>query len=86
LVGAVAARWSIGQAGASAPPTTENTTDHPIMSNHTKISRIYLEPVSLSDRGQRYRVTHNGVTLIESTKNPKFDSARALLARALSAR
>ena len=56
------------------------------MSNHTKISRIYLEPVSLSDRGQRYRVTHNGVTLIESTKNPKFDSARALLARALSAR
>jgi hypothetical protein len=25
-------------------------------------------------------VTHNGVTLIESTKNPEFDSARALLA------
>jgi hypothetical protein len=28
-------------------------------------------------------VTHNGVTLIESTKNPEFDSARALLARGI---
>ena len=28
-------------------------------------------------------MTHNGVTLIESTKNPEFDSARALLARGI---
>ena len=44
---------------------------------------IWIEATGLGGRGQRYRVTHNGVTLIESTKNPEFDSARALLARAI---
>ena len=45
--------------------------------------RIWIEAAGLGGRGQRYRVTHNGVTLIESTKNPEFDSARALLARGI---
>ena len=45
--------------------------------------RIWIEAAGLGGRGQRYRVTHNGVTLIEGTKNPEFDSARALLARAI---
>ena len=54
------------------------------MSTHTKISRIYLEPVSLSDRGQRYRVIHDGLTLIASSRNPEFDFARALLAKGIT--
>jgi hypothetical protein len=41
----------------------------------------HLDPaIGLGASGERYCVTHNGVTLIESTKNPEFDSARALLA------
>ena len=44
---------------------------------------IRIEATGLGGRGRRYHVTHNGVTLIESTKNPEFDSARALLARAI---
>src|SRR5262245_21727213 len=45
--------------------------------------RIWIEVTGYGDRGQRYRVTHNDVMLIESTKNPEFDSARALLARGI---
>jgi len=45
--------------------------------------RIWIEAIGLGASGLRYRVTHNGVTLIESTKNPEFDSARALLARGI---
>ena len=43
-------------------------------------TRIYLEPASLGERGQRYRVIHKGVTLIEGSRNPEFDACRALLA------
>ena len=45
--------------------------------------RIWIEATGLGGRGQRYRVIHNGVTLIESTNNPEFDSARALLTRGI---
>jgi hypothetical protein len=45
--------------------------------------RIWIEVVGLGVSGLRYRLTHNGVTLIESTKNPEFDAARALLARGI---
>src|SRR5262245_5197129 len=45
--------------------------------------RIWIEATGLGASGLRYRVTHNGVTLIESTKNPEFDSARALLAQGI---
>src|SRR5262245_8445407 len=44
---------------------------------------IWIEATYLGARGQRYRVIHNGITLTESTKNPEFDSARALLARGI---
>src|SRR5262245_32400281 len=47
-------------------------------------TRIYLEPASLGERGQRYRVIHNSVTLIESSRNPEFDACRALLARGIT--
>jgi len=45
--------------------------------------RIWIEAIGLGGRGQRYRVTHQGATLIESTRNPEFDSARALLAQGI---
>jgi hypothetical protein len=47
-------------------------------------TRIYLEPAGLGARGQRYRVIHSGVTLIESSGNPEFDACRALLARGIT--
>jgi hypothetical protein len=45
--------------------------------------RIWIEATGLGASGLRYRVTRNEVTLIESTKNPEFDSARALLAQGI---
>jgi hypothetical protein len=45
--------------------------------------RIWIEATGLGGRGYRYRVTHNRVTLVEGTKNPEFDSARALLGRGI---
>src|SRR5215475_846180 len=45
--------------------------------------RIWIEATYLGAHGQRYRVIHNGITLIESTKYPEFDSARALLAQSI---
>jgi hypothetical protein len=42
--------------------------------------RIYIEPISLGDRGYRYRVAYAGSELIESTWNPEYDACRALLA------
>jgi hypothetical protein len=56
--------------------------DHPIMSTHTSI--IFLELTTLADRGQRYRVIHDGVTLMESSRNPEFDAGRALLAKGIT--
>jgi len=55
------------------------------MSNNSG-HRIDIEPRGLGDSGHRYRVIHNGVTLIESTKNPEFDAARALLAKGITGR
>jgi hypothetical protein len=46
--------------------------------------RIDIEPVSLGDRGRRYRVHHGGTVLIESTGNPEFDACRALLAKGIT--
>ncbi len=54
------------------------------MSTHTKISRIYFSPISLGERGQRYCAIHDGVTLIESSRNAEFDAARALLAKGIT--
>src|SRR5262245_25447215 len=44
---------------------------------------VWIEAIGLGASGLRYRVTHNDLTLIESTKNPEFDSARALLAQGI---
>ena len=46
--------------------------------------RVLIEPTALGDRDQRYRVTHDGRVLIESTQNPKFDTCCALLAQAVT--
>ena len=50
------------------------------------ITHITIEPVSIGQRGQRYRVTHAERVLIESTREPLFDACRALLARGLTGR
>jgi hypothetical protein len=50
------------------------------------IHRIDIEPVSLGERGQRYRVTHNGVQLVDSSRNPEFDACRALLGKGITGR
>lgn len=47
---------------------------------------IEIEPTTLSERGQRYRVTHLGSVLVESSRNPEFDACRALLARGTTGR
>ena len=46
--------------------------------------RIEIEPTSLGDSGQRYLVRHTGTVLIESSRNPEFDGARALLNKGVS--
>lgn len=43
-------------------------------------ARIEIEPASLGDRGQRYRVLHEGRELVSSSPAPEFDACRALLA------
>jgi hypothetical protein len=48
--------------------------------------RIIIEPTTCGERGQRYRVTYAGETLIESTRNPEYDACRALLARGVNGR
>jgi hypothetical protein len=50
------------------------------------IHRIYIEPVSLGERGHRYRVTYAGDVVIESTRNPEHDACRALLAKGIDGR
>jgi hypothetical protein len=49
-------------------------------------TRIIIEPTTLGDRGQRYRVKWAGGTLIEYTRNPEHDACRALLARGITGR
>jgi hypothetical protein len=45
---------------------------------------IVIEPTTLGERGQRYRVTYLGSVLVESTRNPEFDACRALLAQSIT--
>jgi hypothetical protein len=47
-------------------------------------TRVELEPIGLTEHGQRYRVTYAGVTLVEGRRNPIFDACRALLARGIT--
>jgi hypothetical protein len=41
--------------------------------------KIIIEATGRGSRGQRYRATYAGATLIESSLNPEFDSCRALV-------
>lgn len=41
---------------------------------------IDVEPTHLTKSGQRYRSLHEGEVLVDSSKDPLSDSARALLA------
>ena len=49
-------------------------------------TRVDLEPIGLTEQGQRYRVTYAGETLVEGRRNPIFDACRALLARGITGR
>jgi hypothetical protein len=48
--------------------------------------RVDLEPIGLTEHGQRYRVTYAGETLVEGRRNPIFDACRALLVRGITGR
>jgi hypothetical protein len=48
------------------------------------MDRIEIEPVSLVERGERYRVRYAGTVLIESSRNPEFDACGALLAKGIA--
>jgi hypothetical protein len=48
--------------------------------------RITIEPVSLGERGRRYRVTYGGSILIEGSRVPVLDACRALLALGITGR
>jgi hypothetical protein len=49
-------------------------------------TRVELEPIGLTEHGQRYRVTCAGETLVEGRRNPIFDACRVLLARGITGR
>ena len=55
-----------------------NSTTHAI--------KITIEPASIGQRGQRYRVFHEGCVLLVSTREPLFDACRALLAQGVTGR
>ena len=48
--------------------------------------RVELEPIGLTEQGQRYRVTYTGEILAEGRRNSIFDACRALLARGIIGR
>ena len=39
----------------------------------SRSTRVELEPIGLTEQGQRYRVTYAGETLVEGRHNPIFD-------------
>jgi hypothetical protein len=48
------------------------------------MTTVELEPIALTEHGQRYRVTYAGAVLVEGRRNPIFDACRALLARGIT--
>jgi hypothetical protein len=48
--------------------------------------RIEIEPCGLGHRGQLYRVHYADAVLVESSRNPEFDGARALAAKGTTGR
>ena len=49
-------------------------------------TRVELEPIGVTEHGQRYRVMYAGEVLAEGRRNPVFDACRALLARCITGR
>jgi hypothetical protein len=54
--------------------------------NASRSMRVELELISLTEHGQRYRVTFVGETLVEGRRNPIFDACRALLVQGMTGR
>jgi hypothetical protein len=50
------------------------------MGNVAGCVRILIKPTNVGHRGQLYRVTYEGEMLVEGSRNPEYDAARALLA------
>jgi len=48
--------------------------------------RIEIEACGLGHRGQLYRVHYAGAVLVESSRNPEFDGARALADKRITGR
>lgn len=46
--------------------------------------RVELSLTHIAGTGARYRVTHLGAVLIESTRDPEFEACRALLAKGIT--
>ena len=44
------------------------------------VHRVEIERTGTGQRGDRYRVTHNGAVIVESSTVPEFDVCRALQA------
>jgi hypothetical protein len=52
-----------------------------------KAHRIVIEPTSIrGERGQRYRVHHEGVVLLEDCWNPELEACRVLTERGINGR
>src|SRR5262245_35527095 len=53
---------------------------------HPVSHRVILEPITLGNRGQRYRMKYAGETVIGSTRNPDYDACRAILTKGIDGR
>ena len=42
--------------------------------------KVFIELIGYGARGNRYRVLHDGIVIVEHTRDPEHDAARALLA------
>jgi hypothetical protein len=80
------AQSEIATSPMAQEPTETTGTKRDTRSTQMMPHSIEIEPTTLGDRGQRYRVTYLGRVLVESTRNPEFDACRALLAQGITGR
>ena len=71
--------------GDTYDSAAEAETDR-VQQKASRSTQVELEPIGLTEQGQRYRVTYAGETLVEGRRNPIFDACRALLARGITGR
>jgi hypothetical protein len=50
----------------------------------SRVHRVEIEFTHVTANGCRYRVTCQGLVLLESTRDPEFDACRRLLARGIT--